>query len=223
MISFIVPTHNYGFMLKRCINSILSNEKKYVREILIINDASKDNTDQIVKKIKKNKKIKYFKKNYRNLSKTTNFGISQAEGNLICKVDADDTINKKFAENNYLFMKKTKADFVFSNVLVNDLVKKKKYFKNQNSKKIFRFFSYPHGSGCLFKKKIWKKVGKFNQNNFYQDDFDFWLKINKLQNIKIRHLNKALYIYNKHNKNMSKSFFLKNLTKLKILIKNLIL
>ena len=72
-------------------------------------------------------------------------------------------------------------------------------------------------------KKIWKKVGKFNQNNFYQDDFDFWLKINKLQNIKIRHLNKALYIYNKHNKNMSKSFFLKNLTKLKILIKNLIL
>ena len=134
MISFIVPTHNYGFMLKRCINSILSNEKKYVREILIINDASKDNTDQIVKKIKKNKKIKYFKKNYRNLSKTTNFGISQAEGNLICKVDADDTINKKFAENNYLFMKKTKADFVFSNVLVNDLVKKKKYFKNQNSK-----------------------------------------------------------------------------------------
>ena len=55
-------------------------------------------------------------------------------------------------------------------------------------------------------KKIWKKVGKFNQNNFYQDDFDFWLKINKLQNIKIRHLNKALYIYNKHNKNMSKVF-----------------
>ena len=156
MISFIVPTHNYGFMLKRCINSILSNKKKYVREILIINDASKDNTDQIVKKIKKNKKIKYFKKNYRNLSKTTNFGISQAEGNLICKVDADDTINKKFAENNYLFMKKTKADFVFSNVLVNDLVKKKKYFKNQNSKKIFRFFSYPHGSGCLFKKKFGK-------------------------------------------------------------------
>ncbi len=223
MISFIVPTHNYGYMLNKCISSILKNEKKYIREILIINDASQDNTDKIVKNILKNKKIKYYKKNFRNLGKTTNFGISKAKGNLICKIDADDIIKKKFAEDNYLFMKKKNADFVFSNILVNDLLKKKKYLKVQKLKNFFSILSYPHGSGCLFKKRIWKKVGKYNQKNFYQDDFDFWLKIKKLKNIKIEHLDKALYVYNKHNNNMSKNFLIKNLTKLKILIKHLLI
>ena len=33
-------------------------------------------------------------------------------------------LSKKFAEDNYLFMKKKNADFVFSNILVNDLLKK---------------------------------------------------------------------------------------------------
>ena len=55
-------------------------------------------------------------------------------------------------------------------------------------------------------KKIWKKLENLIKIIFIKMILIFWLKINKLQNIKIRHLNKALYIYNKHNKNMSKSF-----------------
>ena len=77
------------------------------------------------------------------------------------------------------------------------------------------------GSGCLFKKKIWKKVGGYNTNNFYQDDYDFWLRIKKLKGIRISYLNEALYVYNKHETNMSNNLFKKNLTKIKIFIKNI--
>ena len=56
-------------------------------------------------------------------------------------------------------MKKTKADFVFSNVLVNDLVKKKKYFKNQNSKKILDF-SHIHMEVDAYSKKNLEKSWK---------------------------------------------------------------
>lgn len=98
MISFIIPCHNYGMYLEKCIKSILRNNKFLIKEILIINDSSTDNTKKIVKKILKlSKKIKYFEKNYKNLSKTVNFGISKCSANsVITKIDADDYIKKIF-------------------------------------------------------------------------------------------------------------------------------
>ena len=52
MISFIIPTHNYGHLLERCIKSICKNNAKYIKEIVIVNDASNDNTEHVVKKLK---------------------------------------------------------------------------------------------------------------------------------------------------------------------------
>ena len=47
MISFIVPSHNYGTYLKKCVQSILKNNKKFIEEIIIINDSSSDNTRSV--------------------------------------------------------------------------------------------------------------------------------------------------------------------------------
>jgi len=222
MISFIVPSHNYGYLLSNCILSILKNDKKFVKEILVVNDASEDNTDLVIRKLrKKSKKIKYFKKNFRNLAKTVNFGVLKTKGNVICKIDPDDSIKKIFAKKVSEFYLKSNADFVYSNIIVNDTEKGKRYVKKQYVSPIFKKFIYPHGSGCIFKKKLWKKVGGFNQNSFYQDDYDFWLKVNKLSNIKIHYLNEALYIYNKHGNNMSNNKIKKNLAKIKIFLINL--
>ena len=53
MISFLIPSHNYGNFLKKCVKSIIKNNPKYIKEIIIVNDASSDNTDQIIKELKK--------------------------------------------------------------------------------------------------------------------------------------------------------------------------
>ena len=80
---------------------------------------------------------------------------------------------------------------------------------------------YPYGSGTIFKKVLWEKVGGFNEKIKYQDDYDFWLRLNKLKKIKIGYINQSLYNYRKHKNNMSKNFYEKNITKTKILFKNL--
>ena len=217
MISFVIPSHNYGSLVSECILSILKNEKKFIKEIIIIDDSSKDDTSKIVKKLKKrSKKIKYFKKKYKNLAKTMNYGISKTSGEIVCKIDADDLIQRSFARELYNFFSKTKSDFVYPDIIINDKVNNLRFEKKQKINSFLKFFSYPHGSGCLFKKIIWKKVGGYNKKNYYQDDYDFWLKINKIKNIKIKHFAKPLYIYNKHEKNMSKNKIEKNLTKIKI-------
>tara|TARA_A100001015_G_scaffold317986_1_gene436444 strand:+ start:3573 stop:4247 length:675 start_codon:yes stop_codon:yes gene_type:complete len=224
MISFIVPCHNYGYNLERCVKSILSNDKSLIKEILIINDSSTDNTKQVAFKLMKlSKKIFYFEKKFKNLSKTMNFGISKLRSNsIISKIDADDYIKKNYAHFLLRFFNFNNLDFLYSNLIIKEVSNNKFFYKNQKIKKIFKFFKYPNGSGCLIKKSLWKKVGGFNEKNFYQDDYDFWLKINKLQDVKIGYIDKSLYVYNKHNKNMSKNLIKKNVTKIKIFLKNLI-
>ena len=222
MISIIVPTHNYANVLGCCLKSILKNNRKLIKEIIIVDDASKDNTVQVIKKFKKVKKIRFYKCKFHNLAKTMNFAIKKTKGKVICKIDPDDEIKKNFLQLMVNFIKKKDFDFAFPDFEVIETIKKKKYIKSQKSHKFLNLIFYPHGSGCIFKKKVWKKVGGYNEKNYFQDDYDFWLKINKIKEIKIGHLKKPIYIYKKHKNNMSKNILIKNLTKFKIFLKNII-
>ena len=55
MVSAIVISHNYGRFLKKCVKSILHNNKNYINEIIIIDDSSSDNTQKIALNLKKKK------------------------------------------------------------------------------------------------------------------------------------------------------------------------
>ena len=60
MLSVIIPTYNDAEKILVAVASAI--QVKDVNEIIIIDDYSKDNTEELLKNvIKKNKKIKYFK------------------------------------------------------------------------------------------------------------------------------------------------------------------
>ncbi len=222
MISFLVPSHNYGRYLGRCIRSILKNNSKYIKEIIVVNDASTDNTDEVIAKINSKKiKLNYYKKNFKNLSKTMNYAIKQSKGNLLCKIDPDDEIKKNFAEKLCKKFYELNSDFLYSNFIEKNTFSNKKKIKIQKVIPFLRRFQYPHGSGCLFKKLVWKEVKGYNEKNFYQDDYDFWLKILNKKKFQINYCNESLYVYNRHNTNMSKNLISKNMTKVKIFFNNL--
>lgn len=221
MVTVIITSHNYGKFIKDCVNSVLNNDQDLIEEIIIINDSSEDNTDDIIKKnFSKIKKIKYFKKNFLSLTKSLNFSINIAKSSWITKIDADDYVTSSFFTKFCNFANEKDFDFIYGNLLIKDEIKKKEYLKNQKINKFLKFIKYPVGSGTLFSKKLWSEVGGFNESNYYQDDYDFWLKINKKSDIKIGYLNQAEYIYRKHQNNMSKNIFKKNLTKIKVFLSN---
>ena len=221
MVTVIITSHNYGKFIKDCVNSVLNNDQDLIDEIIIINDSSEDNTDDIIKKnFSKIKKIKYFKKNFLSLTKSLNFSINIAKSSWITKIDADDYVTSSFFTKFCNFANKKDFDFIYGNLLIKDEIKKKEYLKNQKVSKFFKFIKYPVGSGTLFSKKIWNDVGGFNESNYYQDDYDFWLKINKKSDIKIGYLDQAEYIYRKHQNNMSKNIFKKNFSKIKVFLSN---
>ena len=97
-ISIIVPIYNAEKNIKKCLESI--NEQIALEseiEVILINDGSTDNTDEIVKeyieKHMKNKDVKYFTKKNEGVAKTRNYGLNKSTGDYILFVDSDDYIS----------------------------------------------------------------------------------------------------------------------------------
>ena len=91
-ISIIVPFNNGKKYLERCLNN-LSKIEYDDYEIILVDDFSKDNSEQIARKYGN---IKYFYTNEETIGvgNARNLGIEKASGKYIMFVDVDDTIEK---------------------------------------------------------------------------------------------------------------------------------
>lgn len=108
--SIIIPTYNRATFLERAIKSVLFQE--YIDwELLIIDDASTDNTAEIVASIK-DERIRYCK-NEKNLERSAsrNKGIDLSRGEFICFLDSDDAYRKNHLSSFYAFIEINK-DFI---------------------------------------------------------------------------------------------------------------
>jgi len=97
--SIIVPVYNVEDYLKQCLDSIIG--QTYTNfEIIIVNDGSKDNSQQIIDEYEQKypSLIKAFKKENGGLSDARNFGVEKVVGDYILFVDSDDYINKELLE-----------------------------------------------------------------------------------------------------------------------------
>ena len=89
-ISAIIPTYNNADYIEDAINSILTQSHS-VDEIIIVDDGSSDNTEELVKAIsQKTSDIIYIKQANQGPSSARNRGIEAASGDWIAFLDADD-------------------------------------------------------------------------------------------------------------------------------------
>ena len=87
--SVIIPVYNRAHSIRKAIDSIL-NQTFENFEIIVIDDASMDNTNEVVASIEDNR-IQYYK-NETNQERcvTRNIGIEKSKGKYICFLDSDD-------------------------------------------------------------------------------------------------------------------------------------
>lgn len=89
LVSVIIPAYNCANFISRAIDSALAQDVPI--EIIVIDDCSQDNLDQVMEKYQEYPYIRYLK-NEKNLgvAKTRNRGVSLARGEYIAFLDADD-------------------------------------------------------------------------------------------------------------------------------------
>ena len=90
LFSIIIPTHNRASRIKTSINSILGQTYSDF-EILIVDDGSTDNTEDVVKSIN-DPRIRYFKKQNKERAIARNYGILRAQGDYLTFLDSDDLV-----------------------------------------------------------------------------------------------------------------------------------
>ena len=97
-VSVLVPTYNYGRFLDEVLQSIL--DQTYTDyEVIIVDNDSTDNTEQVVKKYLSDSRFSYFK-NEKNLGVVGNFNkcLSYAKGKYIKFLNADDKFHPEILE-----------------------------------------------------------------------------------------------------------------------------
>lgn len=91
LVSVIIPTFNYGQFILKAINSVfLQNYEQSKIEIIVIDDGSKDNTQEILKYLILENKIKYIYQDNKGKANATSRAIQMSNGEIILNLDADD-------------------------------------------------------------------------------------------------------------------------------------
>ena len=127
-VSIIVPVYNVEKYIEECLDSLVNQTLKDI-EIICINDASLDNSLNILKNYKKKYpgliKVIDLKKNVC-LGGARNKGLDIARGEYISFVDSDDYVDVNMCEKLYNHANKHEADIVqFNYVEFRDNKKRK--------------------------------------------------------------------------------------------------
>ena len=191
LISMVVPCYNMEKYVKRCIES-LKNQKYENIEVLMVDDGSKDNTKNVIKKnIKGDKRFKYYEKQNGGLSDARNYGIERAKGKYICFIDSDDYVHEDYVLELYKGIKKKKN---IISVCYFDRVYEKKNKLNRIENTIPFMIKHPAAWNKMYDLEMLKKNNLKFLKGIWYEDLNFFLKL--LSNInEFEVVEKSLYYY----------------------------
>lgn len=194
-ISVIVPIYNARKTIKKCIESLLNQSYKNF-EVILIDDGSKDGTEDLINEMeKKDSRIVYYKKKNGGVSSARNLGISKARGKYIIFIDADDQVHRKMLEIMMYTMEKYSCDLVTcqytksENIIHNNIIEYK--IEKINREEYFHEMFLPK-----------KFVAAFVWNRLYKVDIIRSKKICFDENISICEDTLFNYLYAKNCRNM---------------------
>ena len=200
LVSVIISVHNDEKNIRKAINSIL--DQSYVNiEILIIDDASTDNSFKEIEDTIKGKKNAVCFKNNKNvgLTKNLNFLIKKSQGELIARQDSDDTSHPLRIEKQVKQLLDKKLDACTTRAINLQNRKKIPGLSFYLPIKLTMRFKNPfiHGT-LLIKKSVLDKVNNYNENFYYSQDYFLFASLLK-NKFNVATLNESLYILNTKN------------------------
>jgi len=211
MISVIMPLYNNEIYIVEAIQSVINQTYKDW-ELIIINDASTDNSKFIVQKFleeeKDNRIVFIDLKENKGVSFARNLGMKKAKGEYISFLDSDDLWDKNFLNELYRKIKETNGKLVYSkfayfyngdNIKINKAVMREGKIDKFIVKKKCRYETeYPfHICAILVKKSLIEtyKIKFPEEQNLFEDG----LFLSKLICITdIVSVNKVLMYYRQH-------------------------
>jgi len=186
-VSIIVPAHNEEKTIEKSIKSVLYAAYPAEKEVIIVNDGSKDRTEEIVRGLSaKDARIKIYNTEHAGKSRAINLGVENASNEIIVTLDADSEI----AAGGLVEIVKPFADEKVG--AVSGIVRAE---YDRNPITWFQDFEYIQSSAwrficnkinatyifpgfAAFRRDVFLKIGGFSSDT-YSEDFEIGLRLRK--------------------------------------------
>jgi len=193
-LSFIIPAYNRERVIGDSLDSIYNQHLTIPFEVVVVDDASTDNTVKILEKYSKKYDNFFYHKNSRNMRApaTRNRAIAYARGEYICNVDCDDILSPDCIMPMLTSMRQHGCDAAYFDRLCffEGYDRNKIHDKSKSTEDIFidihNILRTPSLGICagnrLFTKKAWLSVGGYLQERGHDSwSFSFLLAANEFK------------------------------------------
>lgn len=199
-----ITNYNYGEFIEHAIESLLA--QTFVSfEILIIDDGSNDNSSEIISRYQKLDDVFVVYQKNKGLAASNNIAIKMARGKYIMRLDADDYLAKNCLE---ILIKKLEDNsnlaLVFPDYYEVDINGKilNHIIRHDFDKDVTLFDNPAHGACTMFRTRVLRSIGGYDESFNRQDGYYIWLKIIEL-GYQVSNINKPLFYYRQHDSNLT--------------------
>ena len=179
LVSIIMPSFNTGKYITETIESVLAQSYKNW-ELIIVDDCSSDNTDEIVSTYLSDDRIHYLK-NEKNSGAafSRNIALRKAQGKWIAFLDSDDLWMPEKLEKQLSFMKSNGYFFSYTGYEEIDVNGKQTGVRVTGPRKVTKTGMYNYcWLGCLTVMYDADKIGLIQIENIKKNnDYAMWLKV----------------------------------------------
>ncbi|KAB0666489.1 glycosyltransferase [Oryzomonas japonica] len=184
-VSVVITCYNYGKYLDYCLGSVLGQTFKDI-EIIVIDDGSSDNTEEVMSTYVKNPLVSYIKQENKGQAAAKNVGVRQAQGDFVAFLDADDLWDNNKLEMQMALFSRKQIGVVYSCARYIDEQGRKldyrlesKYLTPRSGKVSNYLFldNFVPFSSSIVRKRCLENLGLFDESLKMGIDWDLWLRI----------------------------------------------
>jgi glycosyltransferase involved in cell wall biosynthesis len=204
LVSIIIPVYNGKNYLNEAIESALNQTYSNI-EVIVVNDGSNDSGETEKIALSYGKKILYYSKENVGVASALNHGILKMNGEYFSWLSHDDKYYREKIKKQIDLLRKLSNRIVvvysdsieFSNISSKTkLINAKKLCNNKSFLYFLTTNTSIHGCSLLIPRKVFEKVGMFDVNLKYTQDYEMWFRIAK--EFEFIHLNEPLVLSRAH-------------------------
>lgn len=209
LVSIIMPSYNTGRFIRETIESVLAQSYS-AWELIIVDDCSNDNTDDVVNQYLTDERIRYIKNDTNSgAAMSRNRALREAKGKWIAFLDSDDLWEPDKLQKQISFMRDNGYHFSYTNYIEIDEESKANGKSVTGPKRISKHGMYNFcWMGCLTVMYDADTVGLIQIADIKKNnDYAMWLKVCKKANCYL--LNETLARYRKRSGSISNHGYMK--------------
>jgi glycosyltransferase involved in cell wall biosynthesis len=176
LVSIIIPVFNNQSTVEETVSSVLAQDYDNL-EIILVNDGSTDNTQEILEKLSdQHENIQLYSRGNKGVSASRNYGFKHSRGKYVVFLDADDLLADTFvSECAHIMDNQSTLSVVYTQV---------KFFERQSG--IFKLpnldFQRLLTGNCLtvtamIRAEMFESVNMYDENLSYVEDWEFWIRL----------------------------------------------